>query len=140
MKYNSKNYNQAEINCYFQHISNNDLICVDCINATSSITSCQNFTKCKPNSILYGFCPEYLTKGSDKLSIKHYDAKPIEQMNNDELAMERFVHHGGDNIIEKGQCVDCLNSVGSSGCTILNKRPQHYQLGFEECPNRKYHK
>lgn len=85
----------------------------------------------KDKLILYGYCPEYIKKGSDKMTIKHYDEKPIEQMNEDELAMERFVHHGGDKIIEKGQCVHicglCKSMMtGVSGTSQTGKQYNYY--------------
>lgn len=72
--------------------------------------------------------------------MKKYNEKPIGKMNEDELAMERFVQHGKDEIIEEGQCVKCENNVGANACTALVKKPDDYKFGVKKCPERKVRK
>jgi len=53
---------QEEFQVYLSNISNKDLICDTCVNATDSVTTCRNFERRKPCSVFYDQCMEYIKK------------------------------------------------------------------------------
>lgn len=51
---------KEELNLYWRNITNEDLLCCHCQNATSATCTCLNFTKHKPATVLYNYCMEYV--------------------------------------------------------------------------------
>lgn len=56
-----------------------------------------------------------------------------------ELAMERFVAHGGDTIVKKSQCADCLENISANECNKFKHKPEDYLFASRDikCPERK---
>lgn len=53
---------REEFGVYLSAISKDDLICSKCKNATESVTTCNNYTRRKPNSAFYNQCAEFVKK------------------------------------------------------------------------------
>jgi hypothetical protein len=52
---------KEELDLYWNIITNEDLICRHCQNATSATYTCLNYTKHKPATVLYNCCIEYVS-------------------------------------------------------------------------------
>ncbi len=50
-----------DMDLYINLISNENLICRNCANATGLVLTCENFSKHKPNTVFYyNHCNEYI--------------------------------------------------------------------------------
>lgn len=59
-------------------------------------------------------------------------------MTDKELALERFVAHGKDNLVQESQCKQCINN-NIYNCKIFGEFPDDYKMATNniECPERK---
>lgn len=63
--------------------------------------------------------------------------KNIKDMTEKELALERFVAHGKDKLIQESQCKECANN-NIFDCKVFGEFPEEYKMANinKECPEK----